>query len=74
MRSIKQPFAFLKRKTKMSFLDTLESVVKGVALGIATVTALPVFGAAGTITAMGVAVGSTVGAVAAVADELTSDG
>ena len=29
----------------MSFLDTLQDVVKGAALGVAALTALPVFGA-----------------------------
>lgn len=45
----------------MSFLDTLENVVKGVATGITVVTVLPVLGAAGTITAAGVAVGKVLG-------------
>ncbi|MBS0512912.1 MAG: hypothetical protein JSR42_17225 [Proteobacteria bacterium] len=57
----------------MSFLDTLQDVVKGAALGVAALTALPVFGAVGTITTVGVAVGSVVGAGAALADKLTED-
>lgn len=54
----------------MSFLDSLEKIAKGAAIGVATLTALPLFGAAGTITAAGVAVGSAVGAAAALADEV----
>lgn len=57
----------------MSFLDTLQDVVKGAAVGVAALTALPVFGAAGTITAAGVAVGSVIGAGAALADRLIKD-
>lgn len=57
----------------MSFLDTLQDIVKGAAVGVATLTALPVFGAAGAITATGVAVGSAIGAGAALADRLIED-
>lgn len=57
----------------MSFLKTLEDIVKGAAVGVAAVTALPIFGAIGAITATGVVVGSTVGAAAALADKLTKD-
>ena len=54
----------------MSFLSLLQKVVIGVPTGIAAVTVLPVFGAAGAITAAGVAVGSALGTAAAVADSL----
>ncbi|WP_233799700.1 hypothetical protein [Paraburkholderia sp. HP33-1] len=57
----------------MSFLGTLENLAKGAATGVLVVTALPVFGAAGAITAVGVAVGSAVGAAAALLDDLKKD-
>ncbi len=57
----------------MSFLGMLENVVKGVATGVAVVTALPVLGAAGTITGAGVVVGSVLGGTAAILDSLDDD-
>ena len=54
----------------MGFVNGLLKVVTGSAAGVAAVVALPVFGAVGTITAAGVVVGSVVGAVAAIADEI----
>lgn len=57
----------------MSFLGMLENVAKGVATGVAVVTVLPVLGAAGTITAAGVVVGSVLGGTAAVLDSLDDD-
>ncbi len=54
----------------MSFIGALGKVVIAVPLGIAAVTMLPVFGAVGTITATGVAVGSVIGAAAGIADEI----
>ena len=57
----------------MSFLDTLESIAKGAASGVLVVTALPIFGPVGVITAAGVVVGSTVGAAAGLADKLQED-
>ncbi len=54
----------------MSFVSGLMKVVKGATVGVAAVTALPIFGAVGTITAAGIAVGATVGAIAGIADEL----
>ena len=57
----------------MSFLNTLESIAKGATTGVIVVTALPVFGAAGVITATGVAVGSTVGALAAYIDKMNEE-
>lgn len=54
----------------MSLIGILEKVATGAAVGVATITALPVFGAIGTITATGVAVGTALGAAAAVIDEI----
>lgn len=54
----------------MGYVSSLIKVASGAGAGIAVVTALPVFGAVGAITATGIAVGSIVGAVAGVADEL----
>ncbi len=56
----------------MGFVSGLLKVVTGAAAGVAAVAALPVFGAVGTITATGVAVGSVLGAAAGVADEINS--
>ncbi len=57
----------------MGILSVLTKIVVGVPLGIAAVTALPIFGAVGAITATGIAVGAAVGAVGAVVDELAKD-
>jgi hypothetical protein len=54
----------------LNLLNTFESIAKGAATGVAVVTALPIFGAAGVITATGVAVGSTIGAAAALLDKM----
>lgn len=54
----------------MGFVDGLTKVAKGSAIGIAAVTALPIFGVAGTITAAGITVGAIVGPVAVIADEV----
>ena len=54
----------------MTFVSGLIKVAKGAAVGVAAVTALPIFGAVGTITAAGIVVGAVVGAVAGVADEV----
>ena len=54
----------------MTFLGVLTKVVIGAPLGVLAFTALPIFGAVGTITAVGTAVGSVVGATAGVADEI----
>ena len=54
----------------MSFLGALTKIVIGAPLGVLAVTALPIFGVVGAITATGVAVGATVGAAAGVADEM----
>jgi hypothetical protein len=57
----------------MNYLDTLESIAKGAGTGVAVVIALPVFGAVGTITATGVAVGSAIGAAAALVDKMKDE-
>lgn len=54
----------------MGFISGLLKITKGAAIGVATVTALPIFGAVGTITAVGIVVGAVVGAAAGVADEV----
>lgn len=54
----------------MGLISGLFKITKGAAIGVATVTALPIFGAVGTITAVGIAVGAMVGAAAVVADEV----
>jgi len=54
----------------MSFLGALKNIVIGAPIGVLAVMALPVFGAVGAITATGIAVGATLGAVAGVADAL----
>ena len=54
----------------MTFVSCLIKVAKGAAVGVTAVTALPIFGAVGTITAAGIIVGAAVGAVAGVADEV----
>jgi hypothetical protein len=54
----------------MGFVSGLLKVTVGAAAGVAAVTALPLFGAVGTITAVGIAVGAVVGAAAGVADEV----
>ncbi len=57
----------------MNWLDTLRNVTVGAGVGVALVTALPVFGAIGTVTAAGTVVGSVVGAAAGAADSLRDD-
>jgi hypothetical protein len=52
----------------MSFVRGLIKVATGAGAGIAVVTALPVFGAIGAITATGLVIGSILGAAAGVAD------
>ncbi len=54
----------------MGFLSAIGKAIVGAGTGVLLVTALPVFGAVGAITAAGVAVGSVVGAAAGAADGL----
>ena len=57
----------------MTFLGTLKKIAIGAPLGLLAITMLPIFGAVGTITAAGVAVGSVIGAVGGVIDEAQGD-
>lgn len=54
----------------MGMVRALTKIAKGSIVGVAAITALPVFGAVGAITATGLIVGAVVGAVAGVADEV----
>ncbi len=54
----------------MSFIRGLEKAAKGAVAGVGLIAALPVFGAVGTVTAVGVLVGSLMGAAAGMADEM----
>lgn len=54
----------------MSFVRGLVKAAAGAGAGVAVVTALPIFGAVGAITAAGLVVGSVLGAAAGVADEV----
>ena len=45
-------------------------VATGAGAGVALVTALPIFGAVGTVTAVGLVVGSLLGAMAGAAEEV----
>lgn len=57
----------------MAMIDVLKHIAQGAGVGVAVVTALPVFGAVGTATGVGVAVGATVGALCGLADSLNQD-
>ncbi len=54
----------------MSIVRGLAKAAAGAGAGVALLTALPVFGAVGAITTVGLVVGSVLGATAAVADEV----
>ena len=54
----------------MGFVKGLAKAAAGAAAGVTVVTALPLFGAVGAITAVGLIVGSVVGAAAGLADEV----
>ena len=58
----------------MSLVDFCWGVAKGAAAGVAVITALPVAGAVGTITAAGASVASVAGGVAGAADYVTREG
>ena len=51
----------------------LENMTKGALAGVALVTALPVFGAVGAVTAAGAAVGALIGGGRALSDDLMGD-
>jgi len=52
----------------MGMVKTLKTMAESAAVGVALLTALPVFGAVGAITATGVVVGSVLGAAAGLWD------
>ena len=54
----------------MSYASGLLKATGAVAAGVAFITVLPIFGAAGAVTSVGVAVGSVIGVVAVVLDEM----
>ncbi len=54
----------------MKVVPLLRNVSLGASAGVALLTALPVFGAVGTITAAGAVVGSLIGGMAGVLDSL----
>jgi len=54
----------------MKIVPLIRNVSIGASAGVALLTALPVFGAVGTITAAGAVVGSLVGGVAGVLDTM----
>lgn len=58
----------------MAFVKSLFNVVAGAGACVAAATALPIFGAVGTITATGIAVASVVGGVCGVADTALEHG
>jgi hypothetical protein len=62
-----------RKGKKMSFIDTLKGIAQGATVGVIAVTALPLFGAVGTITAVGTVVGATVGGIAGAIDASNQD-
>ena len=54
----------------MGIVSGLLKAATGAAAGVALITALPIFGAVGAITAAGLAVGSVIGAGAGITEEL----
>lgn len=56
----------------MSFVSALSNIAKGALVGVTAATALPIFGAVGTITATGAAIAATVGAMAGLVDATDS--
>ncbi|MBE9610818.1 hypothetical protein [Chitinilyticum piscinae] len=57
----------------MTFVSILKQATLGAAGGVALITALPIFGAVGAITATGAAVGATMGAVLGVCDAIRDE-
>lgn len=54
----------------MKFVTLLRNVALGASAGVAVLTALPVFGAVGTLTGAGALVGSMLGGVAGLMDTM----
>ena len=54
----------------MKLVSLIKNVSLGASAGVALLTALPVFGAVGTLTAAGALIGSVVGGVAGALDTL----
>jgi hypothetical protein len=54
----------------MGLVSGMLKAATGAAAGVALITALPVFGAVGVITATGMAVGSVIGAAAGITEEV----
>ena len=52
----------------MSYTNILLNIAKGAGAGVLAITALPLFGAVGAITATGVVVGSLIGGATGAAD------
>ena len=52
----------------MGFVNSLAKIAAGAAAGVAVITALPIFGAVGAITATGAVVGALLGGAAGLAD------
>ena len=57
----------------MSAVEFLGNAAKAAGAGVALVAAVPVFGAIGTVTATGAAVGSAIGVAAAAIDAVAGD-
>jgi hypothetical protein len=64
------PVASLTRSCAMGIVSGLMKAAAGAGAGVALLTALPVFGAVGVITATGMAVGSVIGAAAGITEEV----
>ena len=56
----------------MSYLKMMQNAAKGAAAGVVLLTALPVFGVVGTLTATGLLVGAVGGAVLGGLEEATN--
>jgi hypothetical protein len=65
-------FNFLK-EIDMGWVSGLLKVATGAAAGVVAITALPIFGAVGAITATGIAVGAVVGGAAGAKDEFDKE-
>lgn len=57
----------------MSALNTLADMAKGSLIVVAALTALPVFGAVGALTATGAVIGSVVGAAVVLAEKINDE-